>query len=847
MTEPSPSPIPTTPSGQSWLDWLGPLNHLWKEQPFVAFILGLVITAALSRLGWVSRQVWKRWKRRHNEQRIARRKMQLPPSILPFSMGSKKKPLTFEPIQPQQENTPEELSIVRLLSAKSTPVPFLDRAKVLTRLETWARSEERFAIYVLGGDGGSGKTRLGVELCRRLNAPGPHRRVTEEWKTGFLQDIEESESTPPGNSLSLLLVMDYAEAQPETAKRIINTAYRAAKNPERQRVRIVFLVRRPSPLPITQQSSNEWVDSLRPQSIPKIGERDDINEGINRRLDAASTIVLNEEELSNSDRKDLFEAAYKSFSEPPDSPPSSKLLEELNDPMYSQPLLVIIYAFLNARPLPNAQRGCSPDDLFEAVLLHEQNYWSYHWPPSLACNTTQDRQKEDPATSTDIQDEADDQDDPNRKLARQAVAAATLADIQDEEDAISLLNLLPARPDKNIRDLAKWLRDCYPPHMNGDGHAVLWCAHLTPDRIGEHLVVSESENLTPLLRELLSPSRVGTSSLRTWTVLERASANPKLNEHVGRILNDVLTEVTQAIQTQAVDSQNPDLAVGFAKLFSTVFPHTEPHKAHTAEQSLSSGYLTDSLACELALHAASITAPQNDSTESEKSTYASRHLSLSIRLANTGRRDEALKAARKSTKLYQQLHKNNPATFTPTFAKSLNNLANRLGEVGQYGRAMTASRYAVNLYRGLPEQDAITYKPALARSLISLTKHLVETNRRDEALEAGQDAVDLYRDLAEQHPTVYKPDLAMALSNLARHLSGSGTQDEVLGAYLESVNIFRNLANDDTQLFGRKFAHSLETYGQILEYYGKMEEAARIRQEHDEVLKRMKEMEEHDA
>ena len=48
VTEPSPSPIPTTPSGQSWLDWLGPLNHLWKEQPFVAFVItALVLPLAI--------------------------------------------------------------------------------------------------------------------------------------------------------------------------------------------------------------------------------------------------------------------------------------------------------------------------------------------------------------------------------------------------------------------------------------------------------------------------------------------------------------------------------------------------------------------------------------------------------------------------------------------------------------------------------------------------------------------------------------------------------------------------------------------------------------------------------
>ena len=47
MTEPSPSPIPTTPSSQSWLDWISPLDNLWKDHPFVAFVAGLLMTAAV--------------------------------------------------------------------------------------------------------------------------------------------------------------------------------------------------------------------------------------------------------------------------------------------------------------------------------------------------------------------------------------------------------------------------------------------------------------------------------------------------------------------------------------------------------------------------------------------------------------------------------------------------------------------------------------------------------------------------------------------------------------------------------------------------------------------------------
>ena len=793
MTEPSPSPIPTTSSGQSRLDWIGPLDNLWANHPFVAFVLGVLITAVLAKIGWARIQVWRKWRNKQHKQRITRRRQQLPPTLPPFTVESRGRRLILEPAQPQHESVPEGMSIVRLLSAKSTPVPFLDRAEALTRLETWARSKEPLAIHVLGGDGGSGKTRLGVELCRRLTTPNTHHRGAEVWQAGFLQNIKHSDNASSSDDASsLLLVIDYAEGRPDTVKEVINIALRAAEDPERRRVRIVFLVRRPAPLSATRQSSNKWLDALRPQESQ--------NEGLNRVLDEASTIVLNNEELSRKERDDLFEAAYKSFTEPPGSPSSNDIIAHLDNPMYSQPLLVTVDAFLNARPLPNSRNGCSPGELFEEVLRHEERYWAEHWPSSLAVNTDQDQQRRAGATPAEAQDEK--RKSLNRELARQAVAAATLTDIQDEKDAISLLQLLPTNPGESIKDLAKWLRDCYPPHMNGNGHSALWCEHLEPDRIGEHLVVSEANNLAPLLRELLSPSRVGTSSLRTWTILERVSTDPHLNERAGLILNDVLVEVTQAVHAQVVDSQSPDLAAGFTKLFSAVCSHIDPNKAHEAEQTLSeAGYFTVFLECELAQRATNIGRPTDDTPETDRATYALRRLSLIRCLANTGRHDEALKAAREATNLFRVLEGQNPAAYTPDLAMSLNNLASSQAENGQ----------------------------------------------RHKALKTAQEATNLYRTLAEHNPAAHTPKLVMSLNNLANRLDSNGQQREALKTAQEAVTIRRNLVEHNPAAHTPNLTSSLKTYANILERSGSTKEAARIRQERDEILKRMKDMEEGNA
>ena len=761
MTEPSPSPIPTTSSGPSWLDSLGPLNHLWQEQSFVVFVITALVLPLAS---WLGKQAWKTWKRKRHAQRVAARRQQLPSVRLPFTVEVGNQRLTLEPAQPQQNFAPEGMSIVRLLSARSTPVPFLDRAEALTRLETWARSEERFAIHVLGGDGGSGKTRLGVELCRRLTMPNTHRRGVEVWQAGFLQNIEQSDNTSSNDDASsLLLVVDYAEARPEAVTEAINVALHAAEDPERRRVRIVFLVRRPSPLSSTRQGSNEWIDALRPQESK--------DEGANLILDTASAITLNNEELADTERRSLLTQAYRSFTNTPNSLPAPDLLERLGDPTYSQPLLLIIEAFLNTLPKSDPQHSDSPGELFEEILLHEENYWHSHWPEGIAFDA---------------------------KLARQVVAAATLVDICDEADAITLLDLLPSHFGNNAKELTQWLRDCYPPHIDGSGHSALWCAHLEPDRIGEHLVVSEADNLEPLLRELMSPRRVGTSSIRTWTVLERTSTDPHLNENVGRILNDMLVEVTQTVHAQTVNSQSPDLAAAFAKLFSAVRSHIEPDEAHEAEQSLSNaGYLTIFLECELAQRAADITPPTDESPEIDRATYASRILSLSRCLAASGRRDEALKTAQEATNLYRTLAEHNPAAYNPDLAGSLNTLANHLDSNGQ----------------------------------------------QREALQTAQEAVTIRRKLAEHNPAAHNPDLAMSLNNLANHLDRSGQQREALQTAQEATNLYRTLAEHNPAAHTPNLTRSLNTYADILERSGNTKEAARIRQEREEVFRQIEEME----
>jgi hypothetical protein len=82
---------------------------------------------------------------------------------------------------------------------------------------------------------------------------------------------------------------------------------------------------------------------------------------------------------------------------------------------------------------------------------------------------------------------------------------------------------------------------------------------------------------------------------------------------------------------------------------------------------------------------------------------------LAIRLAEAGRRAEALSTAHEAANLYRELVTLNRDAYLPDLAASVNNLANRLAEVFQRaidsGHPEQAPRAAINLGVLLAEQD----------------------------------------------------------------------------------------------------------------------------------------------
>lgn len=120
-----------------------------------------------------------------------------------------------------------------LLCASFRGVDFASglHAEVAAELLAWYREPASFAVLVVVGPAGAGKTRLLLEHCIRLRADG--------WHAGFIPA-----ATTPRTCAILrptCMILDYADVQPRLYDHL--AAWRAAARPEGPPLRIVLLAR----------------------------------------------------------------------------------------------------------------------------------------------------------------------------------------------------------------------------------------------------------------------------------------------------------------------------------------------------------------------------------------------------------------------------------------------------------------------------------------------------------------------------------------------------------------------------------------------------------------------------
>ncbi|MGF6889997.1 tetratricopeptide (TPR) repeat protein [Nocardia sp. GAS34] len=205
--------------------------------------------------------------------------------------------------------------------------------------------------------------------------------------------------------------------------------------------------------------------------------------------------------------------------------------------------------------------------------------------------------------------------------------------------------------------------------------------------------------------------------------------------------------------------------------------------------------------------------------------FATATSTLAAQLADGGRLEEALAAATEAVDHYRQLTRQHPDRFRPGLARALNNLAADLADAGRHEEALVTATEAVDHYRQLTRQHPDRFRPGLARALNNLAADLADAGRHEEALVTATEAVDHYRQLAGQTPDVHLPGLALGVNNLAIRLMNLDREDEALAAVSEAIKIRRQLAAGHRSAFLPDLATSVYDRAFYLGRMGRRDEA----------------------
>lgn len=198
---------------------------------------------------------------------------------------------------------------------------------------------------------------------------------------------------------------------------------------------------------------------------------------------------------------------------------------------------------------------------------------------------------------------------------------------------------------------------------------------------------------------------------------------------------------------------------------------------------------------------------------------------LANRLSDVGQQEAALLAAEEAVSLYRRLCMRDEAAFAPSLAITLTNLACRLGGLGKNSAALSAAEEAVSLRRILVARNPEAFEHSLATSLSTLANRYFSMRDAGRAIAVGTDAVELHRQHARSSADMHSPSLAMALNNLAVYYAGSGQPKVALTFVSEAIKIRRELTIKQPDAFYADLANSLINRARFLEACGLSQEA----------------------
>jgi hypothetical protein len=333
------------------------------------------------------------------------------------------------------------LSPAALLRADYEIVPFHGRDTEMRSLLAWARDEELVGVWLLTGPGGMGKSRLALELCRRVRADGFEvgalRRERFDELVAYLRNGADE-------TTRLFIVVDYAEQEGP----MLEPLFAALRDLQIGRVRLLMLARR----------AKQWWGKLK-RAGDGVG---DFVTGPQVKKTSLGPLTI-----SMAERADSYWLAANSFAERLNCPaPTTEPPFDSSD--FDTALFLHMKALLDIGALSTLEEDSvkgqptRPEDILDGILHREHRFWSRLWA-ARELDETLDEALEIAAAALFLSNGAE----------SRATAVKTLRKVPELSDL----------PSATLTSVAELFNEAYPGSNLGR-----WIERLQPDRLGEHLV-----------------------------------------------------------------------------------------------------------------------------------------------------------------------------------------------------------------------------------------------------------------------------------------------------------------------------------------------------------------------
>ena len=645
-----------------------------------------------------------------------------------------------------------------LLDPRYRVVPFLGRERELENLVAWCQDGQSLGVRLVTGPGGVGKTRLSVELERRMTSLG--------WRTICPSIGEESNALPfdhyPQPS-PLLIVIDYAENR-SGLKRLLETVLE-----HRAPVRVLMLAR----------TSRDWLKRLKQEVEPEV-----------RRLLSGTDVIqpLQIQIQADGSNDEIVANAAKAFADRM-GVECPKVTVEI-DSRFVRILdlhAAALVGVLRSVAAMSTQATSKIKEVLEDLLYHEGRFW-------LGTATRQ-------GLTAVLHEDA---------LWR-VVMVGTLLGADSQEEAEKLLARVSVTgPTEKI---AKWLRGLYPP----DDGSREWLGTLVPDRLAERLVVDVlSDDDNPGLAERCLTSLNGRQALRAVTLLARAVADIKVGDErlekilplVNRVVSELPDELPLLFEiSNAIPFPSPNLAEAILtatlRLFSLLRAEDDSALEATSLEWLGFLYAQASQpdkALQVTERAVNI---QRQLTATDPDKYRARLAGalsmLADRLSDTESSMNELPVRQEAADTYRELAASDPDEYNAPLAEALAKLSTAFNSQGQMQDAVPVMAELTGIYIDLSAAGYDEYTVSLAESSVQLGNTLAALGSYDYAAVMFMGATATYQMLTLTNPDEYLAPLADSLAKLANLFVSLGDKEEALQTAERAAGHYRELTAADPE------------------------------------------------